>query len=260
MAAVPDIWAYVSKGGPDLAGAKIAGYRAGTEKRKVEADIAARADELANRRSEFEGEMGLRKSEFSQRQKEHQDRVDQDTQRRADMLAEKFGPALVRGPDGEVDVPGSAAASQERIDMDRKAEALGMQEVILGKQAGPEFDSVKMMPGYVVGQTKGLAMKQTQQSQQARDAAKASNALAVAGVRSGKTSGTTTGGADAIVVQQGVPGVMSAKGNFKPLTGAALLEYRRANRSAGGGTNAPAAVIQFQRDASGNLVPVRPPR
>ena len=250
MADIPGVWSYIYKNDTNPGENFTRAYSAAKSAKNDEAALKQRADELANRRSEFEGEMGLRKSEQAQRQKEHQDRMDQDTKRRADMLAEKFGPALVRGPDGEVDVAGSAEAAQERIDLDRKAEALGMQEVILGKQAGPEFDTVKMFPGYVVGQTKALSLRETQKAQEARDAAKAANALEVAGVRSGKAG--VAGGTDAIVVQQGVPGVMSGKGNFKPLTGDALRAYRRANPPAGGGTNAPpAGIIDFVPKAGG---------
>ena len=260
MADIPGVWSYLYKNDTNPGENFTRAYSAAKSAKNDEAALKQRADELANRRSEFEGEMGLRKSEFSQRQKEHQDRIDQDTKRRADILAEKFGPALVRGPDGEIDVQGSAAAAQDRIDLDRKAEALGMQEIMLGKQAGPEFDSVKMMPGYVVGQAKALERKQQQDALNKRATESAQSRIDAAKIRSGNAATSPTGGTDAIVVQQGVPGVMSGKGNFKPLTGDALRAYRRANPSAGGGTNAPAAVIQFQRDASGNLVPVRPPR
>ena len=240
MADIPGVWSYLYKNDTKPGESFVRAYSAVSAAKNDEAQLKQRADELAQRRSEFEGEMGLRKADQLQRQKEHQDRIDQDTQRRADELAKKFGPALVRGPNGEVDVQGSAEAEQERIDMDRKAEALGIQEIILGKQAGPEFDTLKIFPGYVVGQAKALEKKQQQDALDNRANVAATSRIEAAKIRSGTTS---TDAKDTIVVQQGVPGVMGANGSFKPLTGDALRSYRRANPAAGGGTNAPPSGI-----------------
>ena len=240
MADIPGVWSYLYKNDTNPGENFVKAYSAVKDAKNDEAQLKQRADELANRRSEFEGEMALRKLDQLQRQKEHQDRIDQDTQLRADALATKFGPALVRGPDGQVDVQASAAAAMDRIEQDRKAEALGMQEIILGKQAGPEFDTLKTSPGYVVGQAKALEKKQQQDALDKRANAAATSRIEAAKIRSGTTS---TGGQDTIVVQQGVPGVMGANGSFKPLTGDALRSYRRANPGAGGGTNVPPSGI-----------------
>lgn len=260
MADVPDIWAYVSKGGPDLAGAKVAGFRAGVEKRKVESEIEARAAELANRQTQQDREYGLQEKEFSRRQqedaqrrKEHQDRIDQDTQRRADILAEKFGPSIVRHPNGDIDVQGSAEAAQERIDLDRKAEALGMQEIMLGKQAGPEFDTVKQFPGYVVGQAKALEKKQQQDALDRRANAAADSRLKAAEIRSGGSGGAVN--PDTIEEVNGVPMIRTGKGNLKTLSPDARREYERKKRGASGGTNAAPqirATVTF--DKAGNPV------
>lgn len=251
MAEIPGVWSYLYKNDTNPGENFTRAYSAAKSAKNDEEALKRRAEELANRRSEFQSEVGLRKAEQEQRQKEHQDRIDLDTKRRADILAEKFGPALVRGPDGEIDVQASAAASQERIDLDRKAEALGMQEIILGKQAGQEFDSLKMMPGYVVGQSKALEKKQIQDALDKRANAAAQSRIDAAKIRSGSSSAGTGGTSDTIVVQQGVPGVMSAKGAFKPLTGDALRAYRQANPRAGGTNAPPSGIIDLVPKAGG---------
>lgn len=240
MAEIPGVWSYLYKNDTNPGENFTRAYSAAKNAKNEEAALKQRAEELANRRSEFETDTALRRSEQAQRAREHQDRIDQDTTRRADELATKFGPALVRGPNGDIDVQASAAATQERIDLDRKAEALGMQEILLGKQAGPEFDSLKMMPGYVIGQAKALEKKHQQDALDKRANAAAQSRIDAAKIRSGNAS---TGEKDTIVVQQGVPGVMSGKGSFKPLTGDALRSYLRSNPRAAVGTNAPPSGI-----------------
>lgn len=254
MADIPGVWSYLYKNDTKPGESFVRAYSAVSAAKNDEAALKQRADELAQRRTEFEGEMALRKADQLQRQKEHQDRIDQDTERRADALATKFGPALVRGPDGQVDVQASAAAVMDRIEQDRKAEALGMQEIILGKQAGPEFDTLKTFPGYVVGQAKALEKKQQQDAIDKRANAANESRINSARIRSGNSGSSIP---DEVVVRSGVPGVLSGSGKFTPLTGESLRAHQRANRPQAS-SNAPPAVIQFQRDASGKLVPVRP--
>ena len=249
MADIPGVWSYLYKNDTNPGENFTRAYSAAKSAKNDEAALKQRADELANRRSEFEGEMGLRKSEFSQRQKEHQDRIDQDTKRRADILAEKFGPALVRGPDGEIDVQGSAAAAQDRIDLDRKAEALGMQEIMLGKQAGPEFDSVKMMPGYVVGQSKALERKQQQDALNKRATESAQSRIDAAKIRSGGERKPEK--PELVEGASGLLFVDLGNGKTRPATQDEIKRHDRKTKAASATNAPPAGVIDLVPKAGG---------
>lgn len=257
---IPGVWDYLYKNPHDYGANFTAGLQAGARVRQVKDDREARAAELANRQTQQDREYGLQKKEFSRRQqedaqrrKEHQDRIDQDTQRRADILAEKFGPSIVRHPNGDIDVQGSAEAAQERIDLDRKAEALGMQEIMLGKQAGPEFDAVKQFPGYVVGQAKALEKKQQQDALDRRANAAADSRVKAAEIRSGGSGGAVN--PDTIEEVNGVPMIRTGKGNLKTLSPDARREYERKKRGASGATNAvPQIRATVTFDKAGNPV------
>jgi len=253
MADIPGVWSYLYKNDTNPGENFTRAYSAAKSAKNDEAALKQRADELANRRSEFEGEMGLRKSEFSQRQKEHQDRIDQDTQQRADRLAKEFGPSVVLGPDGKPDALASAKADALRIERDKMSEALGTQETLTGQINVDVDNELRNSSGYRQGKVKALLLKQQQDAINKRATESAQSRIDAAKIRSGNAATSPTGGTDAIVVQQGVPGVMSGKGNFKPLTGDALRAYRRANPSAGGGTNAPPkirATVTFKPDGT----------
>lgn len=254
---IPGVWDYLYKNPHDYGASFSAGVQAGAKARSVKDDREARAEELARRTLDSDREFGLqqqelerRKGEDAQRRKEHQDRLDREAQQRNDALNERFGPAIVRHPNGEIDVAGSAEEAASRKELDRKAEALGEQEIMLRKPAGPEFDTLRQFPGYVIGQSRALQRLKEQEAIDQRAKAAADSRIETARIRSGGDSSKP----DAVEEVNGVPMIRTGDGKLKPLSTDARRQYERSKRPTVN-TNAPPnvrAVVTF--DAQGNPI------
>lgn len=243
MSDIPDVWSYIYKNPHDYGANFSAGMNAGSNARKVKNDKESDAARLAQQKVRDEAdadfqkgrlEMDRGKLEADNRQMEiERQRREQD---RSDKLIERFGPSVVRTPDGQIDVQASEEAHQRRMELDRKAELLGRQEIISGKQAGPEFDQLKQLPGYLRGQTEE-ASRQFGTREATRRAEEANKArIRAAEIRAGNGG---KGGRDEIETIGGAHFIRGADGSLKPLA----KDAERAFRAGAPKTNAVPDII-----------------
>ena len=192
MADIPVVWDYIYKNPHDYGANFSAGMNAGANARKVKDDREQEAARLAQQtirdddnRKFNEGKLKLDRDKLDADKSEAERRFSEMEKRRKDDLVIKFGPSVIHTPDGQIDVEGSAREHDRRMEEDRKAEMLGRQEIITGKQAGPEFDVLKKYPGYLRGQTDEASKSRAIQAQRDRDKARNETTLKAAEIRSG---------------------------------------------------------------------------
>lgn len=253
MSDIPGVWDYIYKNPHDYGANFAAGMNAGANAKKVKNDKESDAARLAQQKvrdaadADFNKgrlEMDRGKLEADKRQMEiERQRREQE---RSDKLIERFGPSVVRTPDGQIDVQGSEEAHQRRMELDRKAELLGRQEIITRKKAGPEFDDLKQLPGYLRGQTEEASRVFSSQeaTRRAEDANKAR--IEAAKIRADK--GGKSGARDEIETIGGAHFIRGADGSLKPLS----KDAERAYRAGAPKTNAVPEII-ISRGKDGKL-------
>lgn len=252
MADIPGVWDYIYKNPHDYGANFSAGINAGANARKVKDDREQEAARLAQQslrdeenRKFNEGRLKLDRDKLDADKAEAERRFNEIETRRKDDLIIKFGPSVIRTPDGQIDVEGSAREHDRRMEEDRKAEMLGRQEIITGKQAGPEFDALKKYPGYLRGQTDEASKNRTIQAQKERDKARNDTTLEAARIRSQKKAEK---GADTIENVNGADFIRHADGSLSPLP----KDTANAMKKARGATNAVPA-IRVGRGPDGSL-------
>ncbi len=252
MADIPGVWDYIYKNPHDYGANFSAGMNAGANARKAKDDREAAAARLAQQqvrdaddRKFSEGKLTLERDKFNADKSEADRRFADIEKRRNDDLVIRFGPAIVKTPDGQIDVQGSAIEQNRRMEADRKAEMLGRQEVITGKQGGPEFDDLRSFPGYLRGQTEEASKKRTSDAQAARDKARNDTTLEAARIRSGTKK---TPEKDTIEQIDGAFFIRQGDGSLKPVP----KDTDRALRKGHSPTNA-APSIRVSRGPDGSL-------
>lgn len=168
MADIPGVWDYIYKNPFDYGQSFTQGLHAGAGARKSMDDREAEAARLAQQKVRDES-IDSRERDRIQQSKDQFDRTLKDReQARADQLLEKFGSSVVHGPDGSIDVPASVLQTQQRMENDRKAEALGRMEIRTGIRGGPEYDYLRDSPGYNFGRADEFSKKANQDAITAR--------------------------------------------------------------------------------------------
>ena len=252
MSDIPGVWDYIYKNPHDYGANFAAGMNAGANAKKVKNDKESDAARLAQQKIRDEndakfqqGRMDLDRDKLDTDKKQFEAERARREQDRSDKLIERFGPAVVRTPEGQIDVQGSEEAHQKRMEMDRRAEMLGRQEIISGKQAGQEFDQLKQLPGYLRGQTEEASRQFS--TREATRRAEESNKARIEAARIRAEKGGKSGGRDEIETIGGAHFIRGADGSLKPLTKDAERAYRSGSK-----TNAPVDII-IGRGADGKL-------
>lgn len=252
MADIPGVWDYIYKNPHDYGANFSAGMNAGARARKVKDDREQEAARLAQQslrdeenRKFNEGRLKLDRDKLDADKAEAERRFNEIETRRKDDLIIKFGPSVIRTPDGQIDVEGSAREHDRRMEEDRKAEMLGRQEIITGKQAGPEFDALKKYPGYLRGQTDEASKNRTIQAQKERDKERNDTTLEAARIRSGTKK---TPEKDTIEEIEGAFFIRQGDGSLKPVP----KDTDRALRKGRTSTNAVPS-IRVGRGPDGSL-------
>lgn len=153
--------------------------------------------------------------ELQQRQLQEQSRYRQDIAReraeqnriRRDQVAAQFGPYAVMGPDGELDIQGSARAQQAAA----QAAKLGEAEALSGQSFADIPEDIRGLPEYRQGWASGMATRAMEEDRFGRQAAlleqRGQTAEEVARIRNENAQLRSLMGGDLAEIVEEVPGV-----------------------------------------------------